>query len=422
MSKKAKIALFSVVILIVLVMIFVNLKKSRGNTIEVTLGEVKRGDITNTVSGNGQVQPEVDVDISARISAEIIKIHVEEGEMVTKGQLLVELDRQRYEAAVEQMESQRMSARAELKKAQADFSRTKNLFDQNLSSQADLDAAEANRMLAQSRVQQSEAGLKQSKDDLAKTRLMAPMSGTITRLLKEEGEIAVGSQFQSDPIMSVADLSRMEVLAEIDENDVVLVKLGDKTSIEVDAIPDTLLEGIVSEIAHTASTRGQGTQEQVTNFEVKIAITSPSEKLRPGMSSTVDISTETHKDVLFVPIQCVTVRDVKKDSAKGDSKEDKSSNDNKEKDNPENQNNSDYNKSNNDKNPEVVFVVKDGVAKVVAVETGISDDNNIEILSGLDEKEEIVTGSYKALSKELKDGSKVKVKKGMSFRENEETE
>ena len=136
----------------------------------------------------------------------------------------------------------------------------------------------------------------------------------------------------------------------------------------------------------------------------------------------MDISTETHKDVLFVPIQCVTVRDVKKDSAKGDSKEDKSSNDNKEKDNPENQNNSDYNKSNNDKNPEVVFVVKDGVAKVVAVETGISDDNNIEILSGLDEKEEIVTGSYKALSKELKDGSKVKVKKGMSFRENEETE
>ena len=127
-----------------------------------------------------------------------------------------------------------------------------------MSSQADLDAAEANRMLAQSRVQQSEAGLKQSKDDLAKTRLMAPMSGTITRLLKEEGEIAVGSQFQSDPIMSVADLSRMEVLAEIDENDVVLVKLGDKTSIEVDAIPDTLLEGIVSEIAHTASTTWSG--------------------------------------------------------------------------------------------------------------------------------------------------------------------
>ncbi len=307
-----------------------------------------------------------------------------------KGQLLVELDSQRYEALQERAESGVMSARASLVKAEADYNRVNDLFEQNLASQADLDAAEADRLLAQSQLRQAEASLREAEDNLAKTRLIAPISGVVTKLNKEEGEIAVGSEFQADPIMTVSDLSRMEVLAEIDENDVVLVSLDDATKIEVDAIPDTILDGRVSEIAHEATTRGRGTQEQVTNFEVKIAVTSKIEKLRPGMSCTVDINTETRQGVLYVPIQCVTTREIEPDSTEQ---------------NPGPSDNSE------DRAKEVVFVVKDQTAEMVPVQTGISDDANIQIVSGLEEGQQVISGSYKAISQELKDGSALNVKK-----------
>lgn len=402
MSKKAKMFLFIGVVIVIAVMVFLNLKKSRGNVVEVNTVKVARGDIIKTVSGSGYVQPELDVQISARISSEITKILVKEGDNVKKGQLLVQLDRMRYIALVEQAESGVHSSQASLKKAQADYARTKELFDQNLTTQADLDAAEANMLLAQSQLQQSQASLRQAQDDLDKTSLLAPINGTVTKLFKEEGEIAVGSQFQADPIMTVSDLSQMEVLAEIDENDVVLVSRKDKTRIEIDAIPDTVFEGRISEIAHEATTRGKGTQEQVTNFEVKIAVLTTVKKLRPGMSATIDIITDTHKNVLNIPIQCVTMRVVKEDSTKnGNEKSVKN------------------NKTANEKK-EVVFVVENGIVKAVPVKTGISDDTNIEILSGLEEGQQVVSGSYKALSVTLKDGDKVKIKKGQKIGKKEE--
>lgn len=387
MSKTLKIVLGIVIVAIIAVMVVLNLRKAQGKAIEVTTVQVERGDLTRTVSGSGYVQPEVDVQISARISAEIMKMHVEEGDAVKRGQLLVELDSQVYVAMLEKAESGVLSAQASLKKAQADYRRVEGLFQQSLASQAELDAKEAEKLLAESQLRQMQASLREAEDNLNKTRLLAPMNGVVTKLNKEEGEIAVGSQFQADPIMTVSDLSRMEVLAEIDENDVVLVSLGDVTKIEVDAIPDTLLDGVVSEIAHEATTRGRGTQEQVTNFEVKIAVTSKMAELRPGMSCTVDISTETRENVPYVPIQCVTVREVDADSIAA------------------------KNNDNNDENQEteVVFVVNNGVAKVVPVETGISDDTNIQIVSGLQEGDVVVSGSYKAISRELKDGSPVKV-------------
>lgn len=395
MNKKSKIILFVVVAIILAVMIVVNLKKSGGSEIEVSVEQVKRGDLTKTVSGSGFIQPEVDVQIAARISSEIMRIYVEEGDRVRKGQVLVRLDSLRYLALVEQARSAVSSAEASLKKSRADYVRTKNLFDQELTSQADLDAAEATMLLAESTLEQRQAALRQAEDDLAKTSIVSPMNGTVTRLLKEEGEIAVGSQFQADPIMTVSDLSKMEVLCEIDENDVVLVSLGDTAKIEVDAIPDTVFMGTVSEIAHEATTRGRGTQEQVTNFEVKIAIIEPDLKLRPGMSATVDINTETHQNTLFVPIQCVTVRALNDsnvvDKEGGSAKADP---------------------GNKKEKKEVVFVVEDGTARAVPVKTGISDDTSIEILSGLEEGQKVVSGSYKAISNTLKDGSKVKVKKG----------
>lgn len=407
MSKRTKIIIFIVFIIALAAMIFYNMNKNKDKAIDVTLGEVKKGDITKVVSGSGKVQPETDVKLAARISAEIRRIHVKEGDHVRKGQLLVELDREKYAAQLEQVESQVASAKAGLKKAEADYVRINDLFTKHLTSQAELDAAEATRESSQSQLDQSLAYLKQSRDDLEKTNLLSPIDGTVTKLNKEEGEIAVGSQFSADVIMNIADLSLMEVLVEIDENEVVLASIGDSAKIEVDAIQDTTFKGLVTEIAHTATTRNSGTQEQVTNFEVKVHVVTNVEKLRPGMSATVDIATETHKGVLFVPIQCVTAREIKADSVKTGNEQMRR----KEKEEAK--------KSEEKKIPqkEVVFVVENNIAKQTQVKTGISDDSNIEILSGLTEGQKIVSGSYKALSKQLKDGAAVKEKKGLEFKE-----
>jgi len=294
------------------------------------------------------------------------------------------------------------SAQANLKKAKADYLRIKDLFEKNLTSQADLDAADANLLLAEANVEQAEATLSQAKDDLDKTILRSPIDGVVTKLNKEEGEIALGSQFQSEVIMTIANLSKMEVVTEIDENDVVLINLGDKANIEVDALPDTTFIGTVREIAHSATTRGLGTQEEVTNFEVKVAIKSEAMQFRPGMSATVDIETETHKDVLYVPIQSVTVRDLSKKDVKGKSKRDT--------DEDIKETKSGDQKS---KMSEVVFIVEGNKAKMVPVKTGISNDTHIEIKEGLDDSVKVVTGSFKALSTLLKDGSAVKVKKSI---------
>ena len=409
MSKKTKIIIFVVAALVLAAMIFVNLRKGKEAAVDVTLAEVKRGDITKIVSGSGKIQPETDVKIAARISAEIIKIHVKEGAQVKKGQPLVELDRQRYEAQLEQVESQVASAKAAVKKAEADWQRIKDLFSKNLTSQAELDAATANRESAASQLNQSLAYLKQSRDDLQKTRLSSPIDGTVTKLNKEEGEIAVGSQFSADVIMNIADLNLMETVVEIDENEVVLVSLGDSAKIEVDAIQDTLFKGVVTEIAHTATTRNEGTQEQITNFEVKVRVVTNVEKLRPGMSATVDIGTDTHKGVLYVPIQCVTAREVKEDSATTMTGKERR----------EQKEGAERGEAKKAPQREVVFFVENNLAKQAPVKTGISDDNNIEILSGLKEGQKVVSGSYKALSKILKDGSAVKEKKGMDFKESE---
>ncbi len=400
MSKRKKGLLFLGLFLLIAVMAAVTLKRDNTGTVDVSVEVAKRGDITRTVSGSGYVQSAVDVDISARIPAEIVTIHVREGDSVKQGQLLADLDRTRYEAALEQTESQLLSARADFKKANADFKRTQDLFNKNLTSQADLDAAEAHLLSSESAVRQMEALLRQTKDDLSKTRLLSPMNGTVIKRYKEVGEIVTGSQFQADPILNVADLSRMEVLTEIDENDVVFVTVGDECRIEVDAIQDTILPGRVSEIAHMATTRGRGTQEQVTNFEVKTAVIEGHAKLRPGMSATIDIATETRSDVLYLPIQCVTARAAKKDSAAASSSTLPPSASGEGKTDMQ----------------EVVFVVEGDTVRMAKVETGISNDTSIEIISGVREDEKVVSGNYRALSSQLQAGSRVKVKKDLGYR------
>lgn len=405
MSKRKKIFIIIGALIIIAIFVIINLKKGKGGHIEVQVEEVKRGDITQIVSGSGKIRPEVEVKISANVSAEIIGLYVKEGDRVKKGDLLVELDRKRYEAAIDRASSNLKSTQASLKKAKSDYQRSIDLFNQKLISLAEKESAEANLLLAESNVEQAKANVDQAKDDLSKTRIYSPIDGTVSKLNKELGEITLGSQFQADVIMIVADLSKMEVVSEIDENDVVLVSIGDTASIEVDAIPDTTFRGVVSEIAHTATTRGLGTQEEVTNFEVKVAVLDQVKKLRPGMSSTVDIQTEIHRNVLSVPIQAVTVRmsseiKNKEHSTKKDSVSETKS-----------ERNKISNTKNEEKMVEIVFVVEGEHAKIAPVKTGISNDTDMEIMSGLEEGMQVVIGSYRAISKTLKDGSLVKISK-----------
>ncbi len=404
MSKK-KIFIVIGVIAVIAIFVVINLKKSSGGEVAVQAEDVKRGDITQVVSASGKIEPETKVQISANISAEIIGLYVEEGDPVRKGQLLVVLDSTKYRAAVERASSTKKSAEATLRKSQNDYKRAKDLYNQNLTSSAQLEDAEANLKLAESQLEQAVASLDQAKDDLIKTKLYSPLNGTVTLLNKEVGEIALGSMFQSDVIMVVSDLSQMRVLAEVDENDVVLVAEGDTTDIEVDAIPDTTLRGIVSERAYTATTRGRGTQEEVTNFEVKIRIIDKVEELRPGMSATVDIRTETRYNVIQVPIQAVTVRSPK-EVYSSDGEEENGDSNSEEK--SEHQDEA-SNVPKSEELIEVVFVIEDGTAKVIPVNTGIANDTHIEIKSGLEEDQKVVIGSYRVLSKTLKNGDLVKI-------------
>ncbi|NOZ57237.1 MAG: efflux RND transporter periplasmic adaptor subunit [Calditrichaeota bacterium] len=421
MSNKKRLFIILGVVVVLAIIVVANLKRQSSGTVEVTVEKVKRGTIVQTVSGTGKVQPEMEVKISAFVAGVIKKIYVKEGDRVRKGQLLAELDRERYVAGLDRAKSTLKSAEASLKKARADYQRMKELHDQNLASAADLENAEANLLMAESQLEQAQASLREAQDSLDKTRLLSPIDGVVTRLNKEEGEIALGSQFQADVIMTVADLSKMEVRAQVDENDVVLVAVGNPAKIEVDALPDTVLEGRVTEIAHSAQTRGMGTAEEVTNFEVRVAIVTPHPKLRPGMSATVDIQTAKHDSTLYLPIQCLTAREVSDSTLlalaeKERRKWRKSSKETVDQTvseiSGENAGAPGTKEGGKESNTvEVVFVVDNGVAKMVPVRTGISSDTDIEVLSGVKEGDLVVSGPYKVLSKVLRDGMKVKIKK-----------
>jgi HlyD family secretion protein len=250
-----------------------------------------------------------------------------------------------------------------------------------------------------------EAALKEADEQLNKTTIFSPMTGTITKLNVELGERVLGSGFsQGTDMMTVSDLGNIEASVDVDENDVVLVSIGDTAQIKVDAFGDRIFKGTVTEIGNSAISEGLGTQEQVVNFDVKIKLFSPDNQLRPGMSCNADIQTETRHNVVAVPIQSVTARNQsempKDEETDGEVtvKEDKK------------------NGFGQKKLQEIVFVVKNNKAKVINVETGISDDNFIEIKTGLDTGQQVVSGSYRAISRELADGSNVRIEeKGKTF-------
>jgi HlyD family secretion protein len=397
-----KIIIIAVIAVVVIALILVNvLKKEKG--IDVDVEKVQQGTIIQKVAGSGQIQPEVQVKISSRVAGKILKLHAKEGDTVQKGKLLVELDQEQYIAATERAQSNLLSMRAGEKKLKSDLDRAVELHGKGLVSQAEYESAQASYEAAVSNTSQAQAAVREAKDQLSKTRLYSDMAGIVTRLNKEEGEMTLGSQFQEDVIMIVADLSRMEAAIEVDENDVINISLGDSSSIEIDAFRDTTFVGRVTEIANSATIKALGTQEQVTNFEVIVALQNFNARFRPGMSTTVDIITEVKNNVVKVPIQAVTVREKEKLEKKPgvEQKVEK----------VEVAAAADDKAAREKKNlKEVVFVVEEGKAAARPVELGISDDTSYEILSGVQPGETIITGPFRILSKTLKNEDLVKVK------------
>lgn len=436
MSKKKLLIASGIVVVIAAAVVVGLMKKNKRQDIEVQTAAVKKQRVVETVTATGKVQPHIQVKISADVSAKITKLAVKEGDWVEKGDFLLELDRERYVAAAERAEASLKSSESDARlakesmlKAEKDYLRSKELFDKKLESSASFDAVSSTYQVEKARyestlnnVEQARASLKQTQDDLSKTRIFAPMAGTISQLNKEVGEIALGSQFQEDVIMVVSDLVGMEALVEVDENDVVAISLSDTANIEVDALPNTIFRGYVSEIANTAKVTGTGTADQKTEFEVKVAVlgktqalgtngiakgievtqTRSTSDLRPGMTASCDIVTETRDSTLAVPIQSVTVRTMDQLQKKPEGK----------KSGEAIAADSEKTQFTPDKDGfvEIVFVVKNGKVEARQVKTGIQSSSHIEILEGLSEGDEVVTGSYRAISKDLEIGAAVSVK------------
>ncbi|MDY0083477.1 MAG: efflux RND transporter periplasmic adaptor subunit [Ignavibacteriaceae bacterium] len=416
-NKKSKKKLYifggiGLLILILLIIAFISGNKEE--IISVQTEKVTKRTITQTVAATGKINPEFKVVINPEVTGEIVELPVKEGDFVKKGQLLIRIKGDQYQAQKQRLEANLLSAQASLKmreaeltKVELDYNRVQELHSKGLASDSELEAAKSNYLTtkasyeaADANVLQSKASLRETLEMLYKTTILSPMDGVVTKLNVELGERVFGAGFSmGTDIMTVSDLRNIEAVVDVDENDVVSVSIGDTARIQVDAFKNQEFIGLVSEIGNSAKTTGLGTQNEVVNFEVKIKLIDPKNALRPGMSCTADIETETIQNVLSVPIQSVTTRE---GSPSGDKM-------------PEGEGPGEFQqvkevkKEKIHKVKEIVFLVENGKAKKVEVETGLSDDNYITILSGLEGGEDVVSGSYKAISRELNDGVRVRV-------------
>ena len=397
------------VLLLALVLIAI-LGGSKEEIVAVQTEKVQKRDITQTVAATGKINPEFKVPITSEVTGEIVSLPVEEGDKVKKGQLLIKIKGDAYVAQKERAEASLQSAnanltmrKAELDKITQDYNRMKELHNKNLASDSELETANSNYLTtkalyqsAEANVLQSEASLKEIIDQLNKTTIYSPIDGVVTQLNVELGERVLGSGYSmGTDIMTVSDLRNIEATVEVDENDVVLISVGDTAKIKVDAFGDRVFKGTVTQIGNSAVTTGLGTQEQVVNFEVRIKLLGPDDALRPGMSCNADIETETVHQVISIPIQSVTARSDFNMEQKKDEEETETVSAN--------------NNKTNKKIQEIVFIIEKSKAKKLNVETGISDDNYIQIKSGLSGKEDVVSGSYRAISRELNDDVTVRV-------------
>lgn len=380
----------------------------KDDAVAVTVEPVSKRTITQTVSATGKIQPETQVKISSETSGEVIFLGVKEGDTVRKGQLLVrikpdivETQLAQNQAALEGARANVTGAKSEVDRAQENLDRIRALYQKKYASQEELEQAQAtvNQRKAayeasQQNYEQSRAALSQVQVQAGRTIIYAPIDGIVTSLSIEAGEKVVGTaQMAGTEIMRISDLNVMNALVDVDENDVVLVSIGDTARVEIDAFPKRKFNGIVYQIGNAAKTSSVGTQDEVVNFEVRVRLIDLDPRLRPGMSCNADIETETRSNVLAVPLQAVTVRIPDKDK-----KDDKAQ----QSDDKEKQTGS------KKKTESIVFVSNNGRAKVQTVTTGISDNGYIEIESGLSEGTQVVTGSFQAITKELEDNKAIK--------------
>ena len=378
--------------------------------IQVEAELVQSREIVHKVNASGKIQPEEAVQITSTITGWITEITVMEGDTVEPGQHLISIDEKQIRPRYNNALSQVKSSEANLRKVKSQMERTESLFSQNLISKHELEQIEASYQIALSQSEQANANLLSAEDELSKTRLTAPKYGIVTSITKEEGEMAVGGMFNPGVLMTVADLDRMEVEVDVNENDVVNIEIGDTSEIEIDAYPDTIFYGVVSEIAHTAQSTNMGVQNQVTNFKVKVRMISVPDKIRPGMSSTVNIITETLQGALSIPIQSLTSRP-----------ENYTENTNKKKNEKKWKDKNDEESSFKKVNPiDVVFILEDEFeekkapadkkfAIVRPIDVGISSENHYSVRSGVVLGEMVITGGYRVLSKELYHGALVSV-------------
>jgi HlyD family secretion protein len=408
MKKRSKILIIAGVLIFVVVIVLLNLLRSGEKVYQVQIDKVKKGDIASVVTGSGKVQAKNDVKIGATVPGLIISLPVKDGDLVKKGQLLVQIDPSEYRSAVAQATAQLTSAKANFEQSRQLHERQQKLYEKGLTSKEQYDASLTQYNVSKAQFDQSQASLRQAEDLLAKTTITAPMDGKITQLLKKEGEMVTGATYNPTEIMTISDLSAFEVEVEVDETDIAETRLGEEAKIKIDAFPDSSFKGEVSEIGNTAIITGYGTQDQVVNFLVKVLILDEVKGIKPGMSASVDITTASHKDVLNIPIAAMVMREEKKDTLNVKSKEGKS----------EAQASSVKEEKGKEKKKEIegVFLVEKGRAKFVPVKSGIADQQNMEIVSGLKENDQIITGSYKIL-RTLKDGDKVKVEKKIEKKE-----
>lgn len=417
MSKRLKIVLIIAAVLIVVLLIVAKKQGWIGSddAIEVTMAEVKEMSLEETVIASGKIQPEVEVKLSSEVSGEIIELPIEEGDEVQKGDLLIRINPDLYQSAVNRARAALNSAKAAVASSKAQFTEARNnfernekLFKQGVISQAEFDAIQRaydvgrlNIESAEFQLASAQASYREAQDNLGRTTIYAPQSGTVSMLNSEVGERVVGTaQMAGTEIARIANLENMEVLVEVNENDIIRVSLGDTAIIEVDAYLDKEFKGVVTEIANSARLTAGAGIDQVTNFEVKVRILKSSyeallkkgEKspFRPGMTASVEIKTRKKSGVLAVPIESVTTRSDTSTKAKS-YQIGRASDDDEEK-----------------QEFEVVFLFEDDKAVLQVVKTGIQDDENIEITEGLSLGQTVITGPYSVVSKKLVNGDRVK--------------
>lgn len=393
--RRKNIIILSAIGLLVAIIVIAVLTSQREKSIRVMVEKTSLHNLTSIISASGEVKPKKNINISAHVPGRIVKIGVLEGQAVKAGDFLLKLDSTQYEANAERdkaliqsYRSQLIQSEARMKREQNNYDRQKQLFDSQLISQEQLETAKVQFDIARAevqafrhQVQQAEASLKSTLDSLSKTEYNSPIDGIITSLRVEEGEVAVIGTMNNPGtvLMTIADLSEMEVEVEVDETDVVGVKIGQPADVKVDALPNQILKGTVTEIGSSALARLTYTQQESRDFQVTITLSNPPEALKPGLSATADIITAEKKGVLAIPISALVIRQKKSDEPSG----------------PENL------------EEEGVYVVEGGRARFQSVRKGIMGGLLIEVSAGLKEGQEVIVGPYNSL-RELRDGALIK--------------